>query len=177
MTTNVEISRRLSSAVPLRLVGLGPTAGDTITSGRYNRIVNRNDCHGWSSPEIAGTKLAWLRLRRERTLNSSSLKPINSLAQLISYLTNLYRLWVDGTWFISLSQGELYPVEHQWWLEVKSVKLKNNSRGKERADTLLVYIIPALFDMPFTRFLFRSWTRSEERRVGKECRSRWSPYH
>src|SRR5256885_15925974 len=23
----------------------------------------------------------------------------------------------------------------------------------------------------------RSWPRSEERRVGKECRSRWSPYH
>src|SRR2546422_4043697 len=22
-----------------------------------------------------------------------------------------------------------------------------------------------------------SWARSEERRVGKECRSRWSPYH
>src|SRR3712207_7057953 len=22
-----------------------------------------------------------------------------------------------------------------------------------------------------------SWCRSEERRVGKECRSRWSPYH
>ena len=21
------------------------------------------------------------------------------------------------------------------------------------------------------------WRRSEERRVGKECRSRWSPYH
>ena len=31
----------------------------------------------------------------------------------------------------------------------------------------------------FTRF--KTWrqfaTRSEERRVGKECRSRWSPYH
>ena len=25
------------------------------------------------------------------------------------------------------------------------------------------------------RFVFRA--RSEERRVGKECRSRWSPYH
>ena len=24
---------------------------------------------------------------------------------------------------------------------------------------------------------FRRLTRSEERRVGKECRSRWSPYH
>src|SRR5256885_9924812 len=23
----------------------------------------------------------------------------------------------------------------------------------------------------------RPWPRSEERRVGKECRSRWSPYH
>src|SRR2546429_5171313 len=26
-------------------------------------------------------------------------------------------------------------------------------------------------------FSFRSRERSEERRVGKECRSRWSPYH
>ena len=24
---------------------------------------------------------------------------------------------------------------------------------------------------------FELWCRSEERRVGKECRSRWSPYH
>src|SRR5256885_9288080 len=24
---------------------------------------------------------------------------------------------------------------------------------------------------------FAAWWRSEERRVGKECRSRWSPYH
>ena len=23
----------------------------------------------------------------------------------------------------------------------------------------------------------KNWKRSEERRVGKECRSRWSPYH
>ena len=34
-----------------------------------------------------------------------------------------------------------------------------------------------------TRVTWPSWpevrkgTRSEERRVGKECRSRWSPYH
>src|SRR2546425_8301534 len=26
-------------------------------------------------------------------------------------------------------------------------------------------------------FVERRWVRSEERRVGKECRSRWSPYH
>ena len=29
----------------------------------------------------------------------------------------------------------------------------------------------------FTGRLSCSYTRSEERRVGKECRSRWSPYH
>ena len=28
-----------------------------------------------------------------------------------------------------------------------------------------------------SRFIFRNDFRSEERRVGKECRSRWSPYH
>src|SRR3712207_7486940 len=27
------------------------------------------------------------------------------------------------------------------------------------------------------RIVAASWHRSEERRVGKECRSRWSPYH
>ena len=25
--------------------------------------------------------------------------------------------------------------------------------------------------------IFKKYSRSEERRVGKECRSRWSPYH
>src|SRR3712207_9025513 len=29
----------------------------------------------------------------------------------------------------------------------------------------------------FERFSLRERVRSEERRVGKECRSRWSPYH
>ena len=34
--------------------------------------------------------------------------------------------------------------------------------------------------VPATRFgnmIFTAGMRSEERRVGKECRSRWSPYH
>ena len=35
----------------------------------------------------------------------------------------------------------------------------------------------AVHDPEFTRGLPASITRSEERRVGKECRSRWSPYH
>ena len=34
-------------------------------------------------------------------------------------------------------------------------------------------------DLPkkYLEYLTNFTTRSEERRVGKECRSRWSPYH
>ena len=31
--------------------------------------------------------------------------------------------------------------------------------------------------VPFVNVIFMVAERSEERRVGKECRSRWSPYH
>ena len=43
------------------------------------------------------------------------------------------------------------------------------------AETILMaaYISALVYDF----FRKRSYYRSEERRVGKECRSRWSPYH
>ena len=31
--------------------------------------------------------------------------------------------------------------------------------------------------IPISTEMYADMTRSEERRVGKECRSRWSPYH
>ena len=37
---------------------------------------------------------------------------------------------------------------------------------------LLIIILPC-----FVKTLRQNTQRSEERRVGKECRSRWSPYH
>src|SRR5256885_17131279 len=37
------------------------------------------------------------------------------------------------------------------------------------------HVIPGGF-VPASETLYR-YLRSEERRVGKECRSRWSPYH
>ena len=35
----------------------------------------------------------------------------------------------------------------------------------------------ALFPIACYAENLKSYSRSEERRVGKECRSRWSPYH
>ena len=34
-----------------------------------------------------------------------------------------------------------------------------------------------MHDVPLTEYDISAIKRSEERRVGKECRSRWSPYH
>ena len=40
-----------------------------------------------------------------------------------------------------------------------------------------MYWYPVLVNVLMLAFFRGSTTRSEERRVGKECRSRWSPYH
>ena len=40
----------------------------------------------------------------------------------------------------------------------------------------LVTLVTALM-LGVLGIAFSTWSRSEERRVGKECRSRWSPYH
>ena len=48
-------------------------------------------------------------------------------------------------------------------------------------NTFVAYRFLSIFFLvlPLWGLLFRSYdlVRSEERRVGKECRSRWSPYH
>ena len=46
---------------------------------------------------------------------------------------------------------------------VNKITLNHNKIKKYYLDDILIYEI--------------TYTRSEERRVGKECRSRWSPYH
>src|SRR5260370_38717525 len=67
---------------------------------------------------------------------------------------------------VSLSRGTL--VHPQGCLTVRGVRSKHSRR--KAARTFLSY--PEWDDRKERRFY-----RSEERRVGKECRSRWSPYH
>ena len=42
---------------------------------------------------------------------------------------------------------------------------------------LLWLLLAARAQKPLSEFTIGAAGRSEERRVGKECRSRWSPYH
>ena len=51
------------------------------------------------------------------------------------------------------------------------------SDGMEKAHLWLVLKYPELFKIYNTMENATELARSEERRVGKECRSRWSPYH
>ena len=67
---------------------------------------------------------------------------------------------------------------------------------KDKKKIVLIFMIVAALGIPMTTFGFKivrgsespglkgdsnfnngNDDRSEERRVGKECRSRWSPYH
>ena len=51
--------------------------------------------------------------------------------------------------------------------------------GKEYEDFLKSYEAPRQFGLRVNtlKISVEEFLRSEERRVGKECRSRWSPYH
>ena len=49
-------------------------------------------------------------------------------------------------------------------------KIKKNSEKVAFSIVMIILLLIAAIELvPFLR--------SEERRVGKECRSRWSPYH
>ena len=56
-------------------------------------------------------------------------------------------------------------------------KSKVNVRYGPGFDSPIKYIYK-IVDFPIKQIDKKeNWRRSEERRVGKECRSRWSPYH
>ena len=51
----------------------------------------------------------------------------------------------------------------------------------ENSDYVITWCVGHLVEMVYPEVYdekYKKWKlRSEERRVGKECRSRWSPYH
>ena len=64
-------------------------------------------------------------------------------------------------------------LEYYWWPQRRA--WVRHTIGEGKCDVAIG--VPTAFALlTTTRPYYRS-TRSEERRVGKECRSRWSPYH
>ena len=58
---------------------------------------------------------------------------------------------------------------------MKTIKFRAKTKKGEWIYNLAPLVPFSVFDL--TEIDRDTLTRSEERRVGKECRSRWSPYH
>ena len=54
---------------------------------------------------------------------------------------------------------------------------QKNSGGRNNSGKMTVRYIGGGNKQMYRNIDFKRTKRSEERRVGKECRSRWSPYH
>src|SRR3712207_7986904 len=80
------------------------------------------------------------------------------------------RYWRD--WSSDVCSSDLQPPCHPPWTSRKA-GLPSGALSSATDAVAIVIIAPATL-APRTKPLRE---RSEERRVGKECRSRWSPYH
>ena len=58
---------------------------------------------------------------------------------------------------------------------VMDMKIREVNENKKQFISLL--LLADEQESMVDRYLEKGTMRSEERRVGKECRSRWSPYH
>ena len=84
----------------------------------------------------------------------------------------LIALWLTGCWGYKAKQNKANPnanaqPEYEWGVAV------NTPIGYP-----IRFYAAMVGGTPIVRELYtKKVLRSEERRVGKECRSRWSPYH
>ena len=91
-------------------------------------------------------------------------------------VTSLGSILLEATFFINVVSSlpdvtlDFKEIE-QKQIVLTSGKSEITLKGKD-ADQY-----PRIQDVPTSNPLVLELTRSEERRVGKECRSRWSPYH
>ena len=83
------------------------------------------------------------------------------------------RYFLDNVveWILELDRGTYYPYEGNYstYLEKKAKRLEQEAREESGRQKSLSRELEWIRQTPSAR--------SEERRVGKECRSRWSPYH
>ena len=86
------------------------------------------------------------------------------------YLDELDKLHKKVVEMGTLIEGSLDQVEEALY-KMNRKKALEIINGDDRVDAMEREIERACIDM------IAKQQRSEERRVGKECRSRWSPYH
>ena len=86
----------------------------------------------------------------------------------------------EGTYIIVTEENSSFVIKDENVIEVKyDKKTKEPMNSESELNRIRAKDYNSkLIDIYFTNTIFYSFIyRSEERRVGKECRSRWSPYH
>ena len=106
--------------------------------------------------------------------------------KVVSYnVENLFDLTKDGTEYT----GYIPNTGYGWTKDIVDIKVTNIAKVIKnlRADVVALQEVESKKSLIFLRNRLKDFDvnypyleiadRSEERRVGKECRSRWSPYH
>src|SRR2546427_5496838 len=89
----------------------------------------------------------------------------------------------NGTWIHGASQTTCIPpdgtkVHHNGTAIANSIRLAAKPRCfAQRGGAIRIAAAATAGQASSAVSTQRAYMRSEERRVGKECRSRWSPYH
>src|SRR3712207_9489941 len=112
----------------------------------------------------------------------STLFPYTTLFRSVQIGLGLILLWVGAVFWLGLLYWAVPPVSTLMlgrWLTLQPVEREFFSLD-EISPNLPLAVMTAE-DSRFCEHHGVDWidlrARSEERRVGKECRSRWSPYH
>ena len=119
--------------------------------------------------------------------NYAQLRP--ETASIVTDISNF--LWSDSEWMSArkkLSKEEvyeqplaIYEVHPGSWMRHPGREDDGFYSYRDLAKTLIPYVREMGYThielMGISEYPYDGSWRSEERRVGKECRSRWSPYH
>src|SRR2546427_12567407 len=91
--------------------------------------------------------------------------------EILDFLLNSSSGCTAGLYWVLLLFPSLLWIGAVWCTQLSLYTLPFRSGRLEFIKKMLL----AWWDAGLAVWMF--WVRSEERRVGKECRSRWSPYH
>src|SRR5258706_7188739 len=161
--------------------------------GRYAMKVSRRETMQFSAAAVAGLSLAGLKAREvaaqagqqpeglvDSKLRNISTLPLRPDGSAVEYMPQEAGAITGVLW---RTKNKTPAGEY----DVRKMKVKIDARGTAKLSGTLTfdvleklprhsYVVRLQCGVPMPRGTVK-WTRSEERRVGKECRSRWSPYH
>ena len=155
-----KISPFINKHIIKVLIGPRRSGKSTILKQIINSLINEG---------IPKDNIVWMNFEL------SDFFEIDNIERLEEFISNKTEN-VDGKIYLFFDEIQVIP---QW------EKLINSYFAKENYDIYITGSNSKLLSGEFSTYLSGRYVelniypqlRSEERRVGKECRSRWSPYH